>query len=436
MAVCAKITERFAAALAWKGSRYIVWDTDQEGFGVQVWGNGSRRAYIVQIKRDGKSARMTLGRVGEVKCEAARAVARQFRGAVKDGHDPRAEDRARRDAWTLQDAFDYFNGTYAEARKLSSEYQLDCGKLFENHVPKSWKSTKLTAVTHAMVVARHTAITGGFQSDESMARGGTRRANAFLSLMSRLFTLGIGQGQCTMNPASGIKKNDETMRERFLSPAEIKSLWTYLENHDNVEAAVLVQFVLTTGCRPGEAYKMMWEHLDRATGKWTKPSKNTKQRKRHVVMLSERTKSALNRLETYKRSDYVFPSPNDPSQPRGDKLKNFWAIARKKCALPDVRLYDCRHSFASYLAMGGKTDFEIAQQLGHTNVQTTRRYTHASLDHMQGVAEIMSKVIDKVLEDDNQLPIVAKLGKDGRVTTMNEMQSFGLEDDGPPDRID
>ena len=109
----AKITEKFAKSLNWRGVEYIVWDEDLDGYGVRVWGEGSKRAYIVQIKRDGKTSRKALGKVGEVSQEHARQQAIAFRGAVRQGRDPRAEEKAERGAWTLQDAIDYFLGDYA-----------------------------------------------------------------------------------------------------------------------------------------------------------------------------------------------------------------------------------------------------------------------------------------------------------------------------------
>ena len=121
--------------------------------------------------------------------------------------------------------------------------------MFAHHTPDRWKALRLTEITQAMIVQRHRDIT---------ASGGSRRANYWLAMMSRLFTLGMGQGHCTLNPCTGIKKNAETHRDRYLSERELATLWNYLERSTNVEAAACVQFILLTGCRPGEAYTMRW----------------------------------------------------------------------------------------------------------------------------------------------------------------------------------
>jgi integrase len=411
-----KITERLATTLKWIGKPTFHWDTELKGFGVWVWGEHSR-AYVVQAKRDGRSYRKTLGKVGEITQEKAREAATAFKGTVKAGRDPNAEEKAERGAWTLQDAMDHFLGAYATARRLAPAYRTDCDALFKHHTPDKWKSMKLADVSQSMIVARHGAITGGVTIKDSEARGGTRRANAWLTLMSRLFTLGLASGHCTINPTTGIKKNDEVHRERYLSEREIGTLWQYLDKHHNIEAAVCVQFVLLTGCRPGEAYTMRWADLDKTSGVWKKPAAKTKQRKAHTIRLTARALAVLNRLDTWKRSEYVFPSPEDASQPRQDKLKAFWRATRKNCGLPDVRFYDCRHSFASWLAMGGASELEIAAQLGHANIQTTKRYVHLAQEHLRTKAGIMGDVIEKALANHplDQQPIVAELKKGGRI---------------------
>jgi hypothetical protein len=97
-----------------------------------------------------------------------------YRGSVKAGRDPRAEDQAQRAAWTLQDAMDYYLGTHATAKKLASEHVTDRRELFENHTPDRWKSMRMTDVTHAMLAKRHLDITGGITGIGHGAASGLR----------------------------------------------------------------------------------------------------------------------------------------------------------------------------------------------------------------------------------------------------------------------
>ena len=46
-----------------------------------------------------------------------------------------------------------------------------------------------------------------------------------------------------------------------------------------------------------------------------------------------------------------------------------------------------RHTFASRLAMGGGTDRDIADGLGHSGTALVKRYAHLSPSHQKGVVE-------------------------------------------------
>jgi integrase len=57
-------------------------------------------------------------------------------------------------------------------------------------------------------------------------------------------------------------------------------------------------------------------------------------------------------------------------------VKRFWDQIRNKAGIPEVRIHDLRHTFASLLVSGGMSLPMIGRLLGHTQVQTTHRYAH------------------------------------------------------------
>src|SRR3546814_11164655 len=50
--------------------------------------------------------------------------------------------------------------------------------------------------------------------------------------------------------------------------------------------------------------------------------------------------------------------------------------ARQRAGLPEVRIHDLRHTFASYLINAGRSIYEVQRILGHTQIKTTQRYSH------------------------------------------------------------
>ena len=71
---------------------------------------------------------------------------------------------------------------------------------------------------------------------------------------------------------------------------------------------------------------------------------------------------------------FLFPG-EVPVQPVGDP-KRFWPKMQKVAQIPDVRIHDLSHTFASLLVAGGASLERIGRPLGHTQIGTTQRYAH------------------------------------------------------------
>ena len=58
-----------------------------------------------------------------------------------------------------------------------------------------------------------------------------------------------------------------------------------------------------------------------------------------------------------------------------------WKKAVNEAELIDFRFHDLRHTTASYLAQNGATLLEIADVLGHKQIEVTKRYAHLCIEH-------------------------------------------------------
>jgi integrase len=95
-------------------------------------------------------------------------------------------------------------------------------------------------------------------------------------------------------------------------------------------------------------------------------------------------------LRTWPRvvgTDALFAGLNGPMVTRA-----FWRACRK-AEVPNLRLYDLRHTFASYLAMGGFNLRAIQQLLGHKDLRMTARYAHLSADHLRQAVNSLDTVL-------------------------------------------
>lgn len=71
-----------------------------------------------------------------------------------------------------------------------------------------------------------------------------------------------------------------------------------------------------------------------------------------------------------------FLFPGDVAGQPVKELKRFWARMCAQANIPDVRIHDLRHTFASLLVSGGASLEMIGRLLGHTQISTTQRYAH------------------------------------------------------------
>jgi integrase len=77
----------------------------------------------------------------------------------------------------------------------------------------------------------------------------------------------------------------------------------------------------------------------------------------------------------------VFPGRSDSADGRLSDLKKAWAPVVKAAKLSRFRFHDCRHTFASRLAMNGVDLNTVRELLGHQDIKTTLRYAHLSPQH-------------------------------------------------------
>ena len=68
---------------------------------------------------------------------------------------------------------------------------------------------------------------------------------------------------------------------------------------------------------------------------------------------------------------------------------------RKRVGLPEVRIHDLRHSFASFLVNKGRSLYEVQKLLGHSNAKTTQRYAHLSPGALIEAANIVGDVVGR-----------------------------------------
>jgi len=376
------LTDRVVKALP-PASRanQITYDTDLKGFGVRVTAAGAK-AFIVNYRVDGRERRITIGSYPDWSAAAARKEAITIKRCVDRGEDPMAErheDRA-----TPKVAYLAKRYLSEHASRKVPRAQADDKSMIEKLVLPAIGQTKVDAVSHDDIDQLHRSVSA------------TRpiRANRMVQLLSKMFNLAIRWGYRPDNPVKGVRKNPEDKRTRYLTNAEILRLNQALEDHPSRQSANIIRMLLLTGSRRGEVMNAEWDQFDLDAGIWVKPSAHTKQKREHRVPLSKPTIDLLNSIRDDAPSPlsrYIFPSATR-DQPQKD-IKKFWEGICKTAELRDLRIHDLRHTYASILASSGLSLPVIGALLGHTQPNTTARYSHLFDDPLREATERVGAVI-------------------------------------------
>lgn len=172
--------------------------------------------------------------------------------------------------------------------------------------------------------------------------------------------------------------------------------------------------LLASGMRPGEALGLKWSDIDfknkrvtvnralvrTAGGGWKLEEPKTARSRRTIPLpasvmadLEEHKKNqAAEKLKakpgTYNDQGFVFAASN--GEPMSDKniFRRHFKPLLEAAGLPDIRLYDLRHTCATLLLASGVNPKVVSERLGHASVTLTLdTYSHVLPDMQKEAAE-------------------------------------------------
>lgn len=379
----AKITKRAVEAALPQDDDVFLWDQELRGFGVRVKPSGVR-SYVIQYRNGhGRSRRLTIGTHGRLTAEEARYEARQLLSKVARGADPAGEKKSLREAPTFADFAKRYMSEHASGRKKVGTLVTDQINLRCHILPALGKlpltSIQRTDIARMMQSMRHTP----------------GAANRTLQLLSSMLNVAEKWGLRPdhSNPCRHIDRYKSGKRERFLSAEELSRLGNVLreaEEHalEGRSAIAAIRLLILTGCRRGEILTLRWEEVDLANSCLRLSDSKTGPR---MVHLNEAAKAVLVSMMSVPGNPFVIAGARAGSHLIN--LKKPWQRIRRAAGLPDVRLHDLRHSFASVAIGLGEPLAIIGKLLGHTQTATTERYAHLAADPVRAANERIGHTI-------------------------------------------
>lgn len=395
-----KLTQSFVdtATCAAGKQKSDYFDTELPGLLLKVMPSGKRTYYLRYKDTHGRTKEKSLFDAKVVSLNDARQKAKEILSALALGQDPFAEQQARNATPTLAA---FYHTSYLPHIKA--------------HKPKSWTTDEAAMRLHVLPALGKKYLDDIKRRDiQALVTQHSRHykpasTNRMLNVLHRLLACAVEWEVTgiTRNPASGVKKlKENNQRQRYLSESELKRLWQELETSECTSITALLKMLLLTGARKSEAARAQWRDIDFQNQQWRIPENKTGQVR--YVPLSNMAIKMLRQLDKVAGCDYLFPNPKTLLP--YDNIFHTWRNIRNAAGIPDIRIHDLRHSYASFLVNEGIAIYNVAQILGHSKLATTQRYAHLSHDSLLASSNTASNFISNAIaiKGSNEPPLLPK----------------------------
>jgi integrase len=365
------------------GVRQVVSDIQCKGLQLERLGVGRgkwRLRYINPTR--GNRQCFTLGDAPTMTLAQARELANQNKLQAALGKDPVEQRKATAQVPTFAEFANNRYLPYVQGYKRSADSD---DSYLRNQILPVLGKKYLDEITKKDIIDLHHGLKAkGYKP-------GT--CNRSLILVRYAFNLAIRWEipGVKVNPTKDVPlfEDQAGKRDRFLTEAETHQLFEAVNQSENPMLKYIVAMLILTGARKREVLDAKWEDFDMERRQWRIPV--TKLGRPRYVPLSNGAISLLASVPHDEAVPYVFANP-DTGKPYSEVFKS-WDTARKRAGLPEVRMHDLRHSFASFLVNAGRTLYEVQRILGHTQIKTTQRYAHLSQDTLLDAADAVGNLV-------------------------------------------
>lgn len=408
----AKLNKRAVDAAEFREKDYVIWDDDLPGFGLRVFASGNC-SYVIQYRSAGRSRRYTIGLHGVWTPELARKEAKIQLGRVAQGDNPAEERQLDHKAITVKELCDlYLNDLKAGLilgkggrPKKPTTIVTDTGRIHRHIIPligtRRVKDLVKADVNKVLkdIMAGKTRVSVKTKKlrGKAIVRGGAGTATRTVGLLGGILTYAVEAGIIEINPAHGIRKPKDNVRNRRLTEAEYRTLGDILSNaarNEKYQMTVdIIRQIALTGCRRTEMITLRWTEADTDASCLrlidSKEGASTRPIGLPVVeYLENRRVDAV--------GTYVFPGQGDDNA--FGSFPNHWEKIFEHTPLADITPHVLRHSFASIGNDLGFTEVTIAALIGHSKGSVTSKYIHILDTALIMAADTISGYIDGLLD--------------------------------------
>ncbi|WP_165310219.1 integrase family protein [Vibrio ziniensis] len=338
----------------------------------------------------GRKSAISLGRHPETDLVTLRKIAKEYRQKILEGIDPKLE-RDNQTAEKTMTLARFFDEVYLPLAKQKRSWKDDAARF---RLAKSIHHISIHDLTAADIIKVQ------MEMQNTVTIKGTPYAPASINrVLALLKTINRQAYKLMDTPLIADKVSllkEDNVRTGYLSEAQLKEFISHALNHEDKSIGAYLVLLFLTGARDKELRLRLKSDVNWEEKSLTIP--HTKNGSSHIIYLSDYMLEILRSVPHVANNPYLFPG-RKKGKPVGQPRHAFKAI-KAKMGLPDIpgdkanlTLHSARHTVGSLLASQGVSLHDIAKQLNHADLSSTRRYSKLTVGRRREIGSRLSDMV-------------------------------------------
>jgi integrase len=319
-----------------------------------------------RLFNEATARRFTIGKVGVITLADARDTARYWLKLLSDKQDPRTIEHATETKLTKEvtdiEGRRFCNVLAAFIAHKNGEIKKDYHRQMTNYLKRCclpiWKNRLYPSITAEDIA---TLVR------DCRSASGKGASRTLLSAIKTLDSWACSNGKATSSAAAIVNAKDvcgeKALRERDLTPAELKKVWTAARYIENKPEGAVYRLLILTACRLNEVAKAKWTEIDLEAKLWTIPKGRMKMKKVHTIPLTAMMITVFKSMKRGTAGDHIFSNNGGKTPVRMSyRVKNRMDAASK---VTDWRNHDLRRTVRTLCSPLGMSEEVCERMLAH-----------------------------------------------------------------------
>ena len=293
---------------------------DSENLYFRVAPSGKKSWVFRYKKEDGKWSWISLGSYPLISGAKARKKARELLNDIVDGKNPvfTKKQFQEKELNERKDLFKALAQEWLEIRKgswVEGTFVRNKGALEKHIFPKFGHRPFDTIL--AVEWFNHLR---SIQAEQGI----NEQVKRILTMCRDIYNLAKVTGRIEYNPLEGIHKYLEPATPKSMPHVrteDVPELLRTIRRYPTEDTRIGLMLLSYLFCRPSELREATWSEFNLEKKLWSIPAERMKKRREHIVPLSKQVCKLLLRLkELNPKSEYLFPSRLNPSEPASETV--------------------------------------------------------------------------------------------------------------------